>query len=61
MVNRTKRNAFFFTKINVLDISLGLKLPKLKVHAYVCSKNIKKLTGISFLQACLSTDFQHKL
>ena len=51
--NRTKRNAFF-TKIHVLDISLGLKLPELKVHAHVASKNIKKLTDISFLQACLS-------
>ena len=58
--NRTKRNAFF-TKIHVLDISLGLKLPELKVHAHVASKNIKKLTDISFLQACLSTDYQHKL
>ena len=58
--NRTKRNAFF-TKINVLDISLGLKLPELTVHTYVSSKNTKKLTDISFLQACLSTDFQRKL
>ena len=28
---------------------------------YVSSKNTKKLTDISFLQACLSTDFQQKL
>ena len=60
IVNRTKRNAFF-TKIHVLDISLGLKLPELKVHTHVASKNIKKLTDISFLQACFSTDYQHKL
>ena len=51
--NRTKRNAYF-TKIHVLDISLGLKLQELKVHTHVASKNIKKLTDISFLQACLS-------
>ena len=58
--NRTKRNAYF-TKIHVLDISLGLKLQELKVHTHVASKNIKKLTDISFLQACLSTDYRHKL
>ena len=40
----------FFTK----------KLAELKVHMYVSSKNTKKLTDISFLQACLSTNFQHK-
>ena len=55
IVKRTKRNA------NVLDISLGLKSPKLKVHTYVSSKNTKKLTDISFLQAGLSADFQHKI
>ena len=33
-----QRETQFFTKIN-LDISLGLKLPKLKVHTYVFSKN----------------------
>ena len=60
IVNKTKRNAFF-TKIHVLDISLGLKFSELKVHTHVASKNIKKLTDISFLQACLSTDYQHKL
>ena len=60
IVNRTKRNAFF-TKIHVLDISLGSKLPELKVHTHVGSKNIKKLMNISFLQACLSTDYQQKL
>ena len=44
----------------MLDISLGLKLPaELKVHTHVASKNIKKLTDISFLHACLSTDYQH--
>ena len=26
----------FFIKINVLDISLGLKLPKLKAYNYIC-------------------------
>ena len=51
IVNRTKRNTLF-TKIHVLDISLGLKLLELKVHTHVASKNIKKLT---------STDYQHKL
>ena len=39
IVNRTKRNAFF-TKIHFLDISLGLKLPELKVHTHAASKNI---------------------
>ena len=58
--NRTKRNAFF-TKIHVLDISLGLKSPELKGHTHVASKNIKKLTDISFFLACLSTDYQLKL
>ena len=43
IVNRTKRNAFF-TKIHVLDTSLGFKLPELKVHTHVASKNIKKRT-----------------
>ena len=45
IVHRTKRNAFF-TKIHVLDISLGLKLPALNVYTHVASKNIKKLTDI---------------
>ena len=47
--------------MHVLDISLGLKLPEVTVHTHVASKNIKKLTDISFLQACLSTDYQDKL
>ena len=47
----------FFTKINVLDISLGLNLPKLKVHTYVSSKNTKKLTDISFRTKCLMIEF----
>ena len=56
-----QRETQFFTKINVMDILLGLKLPKLKFHTYVFSKNTKKLTDILFLQACLSKDFKHKL
>ena len=50
-----------------IEIILFLKLKvqiytfKLKVQIYVFSKNTQKLTDISFLQACLSTGFQHKL
>ena len=69
MITFLRRNINFeissFRAIYFSDFVFNLTMPKwLDITNFISSnknKNTKKLTDISFLQACLSADFQHKL